>query len=96
MTNPVPSSDFWQLRAMPLILTTLGSDPRTTGPSASVASGASTAAIGVLPNGCSTLGNPEVSNSFDRSLGTLRSWSGAYLSTWLSTFDSRAAAEIFG
>ena len=52
--------------------------------------------IGVRPNGCSTSGRPEVSNSALSRLGTAFSQGGATSSTWLSTFEPRTAAARFG
>ena len=91
-TKPVPSRTFWQLGATPRILTTLGRAVATTRLSASDASGASTAWMGVRPNGSSTSGRPEVLSSEDIRLGTARSQSGAYLSTSATTLDPRTAA----
>ena len=90
-TKPVPSSTFWQDCATPRILTTLGRERATTRLSANVASGGSTFWAGAGPKGSNAFGNPEVLNSADIRLGTVRNQSGAYLSTSAITLEPRTA-----
>src|SRR5918998_4294569 len=86
-TNPLPSNTFWQLGATPRIFTTLGRVAATTPSLARAASGASTATMGVRPNGCSTSGKPDVSSKPESRVGTDLNQLGATWSTWDSTLE---------
>jgi hypothetical protein len=96
ITNPLPSSTFWQPGAKPRIFTTLGLTRSTTGSVISPTSGASTSAIGVRPNGCHTFGRPDVFSSALSRPGTVRNCSGTTWSTSLHTLEPLTAATNLG